>query len=94
MMAKNETALSGRGGVVLGEVQENWGWLLALGLLFIILGVIGLGRTFALTVASAMFFGILLLIGGAFNSLNRSNAEAGRASFCTSLLPYCISWLA
>ncbi len=47
-----------------GELQKNWGWLLILGILFIILGFIGLGRLFALTLASAFFFGILIIIGG------------------------------
>lgn len=47
-----------------GEVGKNWGWLLALGVLFIILGTIGLGMTFTLTVASVLLFGVLILIGG------------------------------
>lgn len=49
---------------VFGELQKNWGWLLVLGILFIILGFIGLGRLFALTMASAFFFGILIIVGG------------------------------
>jgi uncharacterized membrane protein HdeD (DUF308 family) len=49
---------------IFGELQKNWGWLLFLGILFIILGFIGLGRLFALTLASAFFFGILIIIGG------------------------------
>ena len=50
---------------VFGEVGKNWKWLLVLGIIFVILGFIGLGRVFALTVASVFFFGILILIGGA-----------------------------
>lgn len=49
---------------VLGQVRRNWGWLLALGILFIVLGTIGLGMTFYLTLASVLAFGVLLLIGG------------------------------
>jgi len=48
-----------------GEVGKNWKWLLVLGIIFVILGFIGLGRVFVLTVASVFFFGILILIGGA-----------------------------
>ncbi|MGO9119246.1 MAG: HdeD family acid-resistance protein [Desulfomonilaceae bacterium] len=48
---------------VLGEVQKNWGWLLALGILFIVFGFIGLGMMFFLTIVSLLFLGILLLIG-------------------------------
>jgi len=47
-----------------GDLQKNWGWLLAWGIMSIVLGVIGLGMTFALTVASVLFFGVLILIGG------------------------------
>jgi len=49
-----------------GELRGNWGWLLALGILFVILGTIGLGMSFALTMASMLFFGVLMLIGGGF----------------------------
>ena len=47
-----------------GDLQRNWGWLLALGILFLILGVIGLGMSVALTVVGVLYFGVLLLIGG------------------------------
>ncbi len=47
-----------------GNLRHTWGWLLALGLLFIILGTIGLGMSFAITMASMLFFGFLMLIGG------------------------------
>lgn len=46
------------------SLLNNWGWLVALGVLMIVLGVIGLGMSFALTLASVLFFGVLLLIGG------------------------------
>jgi uncharacterized membrane protein HdeD (DUF308 family) len=48
-----------------GQVRANWGWLLALGVLFLLLGTLGLGRVTALTVGSVMFFGVLAIIGGA-----------------------------
>ena len=50
--------------LVLGELQKNWGWFLALGILFLVLGIIGLGMTFTLTMASVLFFGVLIIIGG------------------------------
>ncbi len=48
----------------LGDLRSNWGWLLGLGLLFVILGTVGLGMSFFLTLASVLFFGALLLVGG------------------------------
>lgn len=51
---------------VFGEAKKNWGWMLALGILFIILGTIGLGMSVSLTLVSVLFFGWLLIIGGVF----------------------------
>lgn len=48
-----------------GPLARNWGWLLALGIAFIVLGTIGLGRLYAVTLAGVLFFGVLILIGGA-----------------------------
>ena len=48
----------------LSQLRANWGWLLALGLLFLALGVVGLGRTLLFTVGTALFFGWLILMGG------------------------------
>jgi uncharacterized membrane protein HdeD (DUF308 family) len=47
---------------VLGDLKKNWGWLLALGILLLILGFIGLGMMLALTIASMVFLAVLLLI--------------------------------
>jgi uncharacterized membrane protein HdeD (DUF308 family) len=47
-----------------GDLQKNWGWLLALGIFLVTLGTIGLGMSFALTLASVLLFGVLLLIAG------------------------------
>ncbi len=49
---------------IFGALQERWGWLLGLGIVFLILGFIGLGMCWALTVASVIFFGILIGLGG------------------------------
>jgi uncharacterized membrane protein HdeD (DUF308 family) len=47
-----------------GDLSRNWGWLLAFGILSILLGTIGLGMTFGLTLVSVVFFGALLIVGG------------------------------
>jgi len=49
---------------IIEELGKKWGWLLALGILMVILGTVGLGATFALTLATVTFFAILVLIGG------------------------------
>jgi len=49
---------------VLGELIHNWGWLLAQGILLVVLGTIGLGMTFWLTLGTVLIFGVFLVIGG------------------------------
>ena len=46
------------------ELKRSWGWLLGLGILFVILGCFGLGMVIGLTFASMFFLGILLLVAG------------------------------
>ncbi|MCL9683990.1 HdeD family acid-resistance protein [Legionella maioricensis] len=44
--------------------HPHWGWLLSLGVLLLIFGVIGLGMDLLLTIVSMYFFAALLLISG------------------------------
>lgn len=46
------------------ELRRNWGWLLALGILLVILGIIAIGDSVSFTVISMFFFGWVLLIAG------------------------------
>lgn len=55
--------------------QLNWRWLLGLGLVFVVLGVLGLGMASFLTLTSMLYFGVLLLIGGALQVLQGRRAQ-------------------
>ena len=55
---------------VLGDLSQNWGWLLAVGIVFVVLGTIGLGITAFLTLVSVLYFGIMLIIGGAVQMIH------------------------
>lgn len=46
------------------DLNRHWGWLLGLGILFIILGCVGLTTLVSLTLISVLFLGILLIIAG------------------------------
>lgn len=50
--------------LVANDLRRNWGWILGLGILFLILGCIGLGMVVGLTLASMYFFAALLIICG------------------------------
>ena len=48
----------------LEAIRGNWGWILALGILLIIVGTIAVAMPFVASLASAVAFGALLLMGG------------------------------
>ncbi len=66
MSASNETTLTTIQAAFSADLQKNWGWLLALGLSSIVLGTLGLYMTFAFTLVSVLFFGVLILVAGVF----------------------------
>jgi uncharacterized membrane protein HdeD (DUF308 family) len=49
---------------MLQRISSKWGWMLALGIIMLVLGTIGIGATFTLTLATVTFFGFLILIAG------------------------------
>lgn len=60
---------TGNGGVVVlseqaAKLRGNWGWLLALGVLLVILGVVALVDATRFTVVSMLFFGWVLVAAG------------------------------
>jgi uncharacterized membrane protein HdeD (DUF308 family) len=57
------------GDALFGASEKQWGWLMALGILFVALGTIGLGMLFMVTLASVLYLGILLLFGGAIQTI-------------------------
>lgn len=75
MSASNETALT----TVFGTLKKNWGWLLALGIVSILLGTIGLYMTFGLTLATVLFFGALILVGGLLQLVHSFSATGWKS---------------
>lgn len=65
------------------RIADKWGWLLALGILFLILGIIGLGMEFWLTLVGVYFFGVLLLIGAGAQLAHAFTSKGWR-----SILPH------
>lgn len=49
---------------VFGDLTLNWKWMLGLGLFMAVLGLIGLGMTYWLTILSVIWFGVLAVIAG------------------------------
>lgn len=49
----------------LEAIHAHWAWFLALGIILIVVGMIAVGMPFVASLATAMTFGVLLLVGGA-----------------------------
>lgn len=48
---------------VLARARANWGWLLALGLLLVLLGGIAVAQSVFVTIASMVMIGVLMILG-------------------------------
>lgn len=51
-------------GTHLIPLRRSWGWLMAEGIVLVILGVLGLGAVALLSLASAIWFGAMIFVGG------------------------------
>lgn len=63
------------------EFRHQWGWLLALGISMIILGVIALAVIPIATVASAIVFGWLLVLSGIFEAVHGFQMRGSHSMF-------------
>jgi uncharacterized membrane protein HdeD (DUF308 family) len=59
-----------RRGLGYKHLASRWGWFLALGVVLILVGVFALGDVVAVTLASAIFIGAALLVGGIFQIIH------------------------
>jgi uncharacterized membrane protein HdeD (DUF308 family) len=59
-------------------LSRNWGWLLALGILMIILGVFAIGAPVVATIAFQVMLGWLLVIGGIAEAIHAFMAQSWR----------------
>jgi uncharacterized membrane protein HdeD (DUF308 family) len=74
-----------RHGLGYDRIRGKWGWFVALGVVLIIVGVLALGDVAAVTLASAIFIGAMLLVGGVVQIV-QSFMTKGWASFLLHLL--------
>jgi uncharacterized membrane protein HdeD (DUF308 family) len=53
-----------RDALALGEAHRSWGWILALGILFVVLGLACIAYDVTATFATLLVFGVLLFVSG------------------------------
>jgi uncharacterized membrane protein HdeD (DUF308 family) len=68
------------------DIGRHWGWLLALGALFAVLGLIGLGMVLYVTIASMLVFGALLAVAGVANLAHVFTARGWRTKTADGLI--------
>ena len=73
-----ETALTG--------FKKYWGWLVALGIALVILGIIAISASVATTIISVILFGWLLIIAGIFEVIHSFWHMHGQSGFLWTLL--------
>jgi uncharacterized membrane protein HdeD (DUF308 family) len=66
----------------LAPLHAKWGWIVALGVVYLIAGIIALGSVFAATVASVLVVGIMMMIAGVAEVINAFQVKSwGRFFF-------------
>jgi uncharacterized membrane protein HdeD (DUF308 family) len=69
-----------------GELRRHWGWLMAVGILSVILGTIGLGMTWMLTLVSVVYFGVLMIVIGGVQILQTFKCAGWKSVVLHSLI--------
>lgn len=60
------------------KIQARWGWLLALGVVLVLVGIAALGATVVATLATVTFLGVVLLVGGLLDVVSSFTSRAWR----------------
>ncbi len=71
--------------VGLEVVGRKWGWLLGMGILLVVLGMIAIGASVLATLATMVFVGCLMLVGGILQTIH-AIAMRGWSGFYIDLL--------
>src|SRR5437762_13456953 len=58
------------GDLDLAPLRAKWGWILALGIVYLVVGIIALGNVLMATAASVLVVGVMMVIAGAAEVIN------------------------
>jgi len=73
----------------LQALGAHWGWFVGLGILLLLLGLVGAGYVLAMTLASVIFIGALMLVGGILQLIQAWRVKAWRGFLIWSLAGVC-----
>ena len=69
----------------LGELHKRWGWFVGLGILLVVLGMMALGSSVVMTLATMVFVGWLMIGGGVLQAVHAFTCK-GWSGFFIDLL--------
>ena len=70
MTSSSDTLQDLRTGIDVAPLRAKWGWIVALGVVYVVAGFIALGSIVTATVASVFIVGIMMIIAGAAELIN------------------------
>ena len=70
MTSSSDTLQDLRTGIDVAPLRAKWGWIVALGVVYVVAGFIALGSIVMATVASVFIVGIMMIIAGAAELIN------------------------
>jgi uncharacterized membrane protein HdeD (DUF308 family) len=73
-------------GVDLAPLRARWGWIVVLGLAYLVTGLIALGSILAATVASVFLVGIMMIVAGVAQIINAFQLKSWGRSLIWALL--------
>ena len=85
MTTETQLTLAGLHMVGLENLRKRWGWFLALGILLVVLGMVALGSSVFMTLATMVFVGWLLIVGGVLEAAHACSCK-GWGGFFIDLL--------
>ena len=70
MTSSSDTLLNLRTGTDVAPLRAKWGWIVALGFVYVVAGFIALGSVMMATVASVLVVGVMMIVAGVAEIIN------------------------
>jgi uncharacterized membrane protein HdeD (DUF308 family) len=70
MTSSSDTLQDLRTGIDVAPLRAKWGWIVALGVVYVVAGFVALGSIVTATVASVFVVGIMMIVAGAAELIN------------------------
>jgi uncharacterized membrane protein HdeD (DUF308 family) len=89
MTSVTETHPSPSRSLALQPLRAKWGWIIALGIVYVIVGLVALGSVATATAATVFLVGAMMVVAGRPKYSTRSKSELGanfHSGFCFALL--------